>query len=118
MARIAGTRSCVVAYPAHRKRDAGPNREGRPIAPRPSRTFEEPLQVLGLPGVLHVVVDDADEAHAQRHCPQDKVVWLDFRKGVYYRKGQRRYGQGFDGSFVCQNEARGSFYRRSLLGLR
>ncbi|MEY9121165.1 hypothetical protein [Bradyrhizobium yuanmingense] len=58
------------------------------------------------------------EAQAQRHCPRDKVVWLDFGKGVYYRKGQKRYGQGFDGSFVCQNEARGSFYRRSLLGLR
>ncbi|TYL99539.1 hypothetical protein FXB40_03085 [Bradyrhizobium rifense] len=58
------------------------------------------------------------EAQAQRHCPGDKVVWLDFRKGVYYRKGQKLYGQGFDGSFVCQTEARGSLYRRSPLGLR
>lgn len=58
------------------------------------------------------------EAQAQRHCPHDRVVWLDFRKGVYYGKGQKRYGQGFDGSFVCLSEARDSFYRRSLLGLR
>jgi len=58
------------------------------------------------------------EAQAQRHCPRDKVVWLDFKKGVYYRKGQKRYGLGFDGSFVCQNEARDGLYRRSLLGLR
>jgi hypothetical protein len=58
------------------------------------------------------------EAQAQRHCPSDQVVWLDFRKGVYYRRGQKRYGQGFDGSFVCLNEARDSRYRRSLLGLR
>jgi hypothetical protein len=58
------------------------------------------------------------EAQAQRHCPGDKVVWLDFRKGVYYRRGQKLYGQGFDGSFVCQTEARGSLYRRSPLGLR
>jgi hypothetical protein len=58
------------------------------------------------------------EAQAQRHCPDDKVVWLDFRKGVYYRKGQKLFGQGFDGSFVCLNEARDSLYRRSLLGLR
>ena len=58
------------------------------------------------------------EAQAQRHCPQDKVVWLDFSKGVYYRKGQKRYGLGFDGSFVCQTEARDGRYRRSLLGLR
>lgn len=59
-----------------------------------------------------------DEAQAQRHCPQDQVVWLDFRKGVYYRKRQKRYGQGFDGSFVCLSEARDSLYRRSILGLR
>ncbi|WP_262048169.1 hypothetical protein [Bradyrhizobium sp. Bra78] len=58
------------------------------------------------------------EALAQRHCPHDQVVWLDFRKGVYYGKGQKRYGQGSDGSFVCLNEARDSSYRRSLLGLR
>lgn len=58
------------------------------------------------------------EAQAQRHCPHDRVVWLDFRKGVYYARGQKRYGQGFDGSFVCLSEARDSRYRRSLLGLR
>ena len=58
------------------------------------------------------------EAQAQRHCPGDKVVWLDFKKGVYYRSGQKLYGQGFDGSFVCLTEARGGLYRRSPLGLR
>jgi hypothetical protein len=59
------------------------------------------------------------EAQAQRHCPGDKVVWLDFSKSIYYAKGQRRYGQGFHGSFVCLGEVRGSSsYRRSLLGLR
>ena len=58
------------------------------------------------------------EAQAQRHCPHDKVVWLDFGKGLYYRKGQKRYAQGFNGSFVCRNEARDNLYRRSLLGLR
>ena len=58
------------------------------------------------------------EAQAQRHCPGDKVVWLDFRKGVYYRKGQKLYAQGFDGSFVCLSEARASLYRSSPLGLR
>ena len=58
------------------------------------------------------------EDQAQRACPTDKVVWLDFRKGVYYAKGQKRYGQGFDGSYVCLNEAKSSGYRRALLGLR
>ena len=57
------------------------------------------------------------EAQAQRHCPADVVV-LDFRKGIYYAKQQRHYAGGFDGSFVCREEARGSGYRRSLLGLR
>ena len=58
------------------------------------------------------------EAQAQRHCPADAVVWLDFRKGMYYSKGQRQYARGFNGSFVCRDEARRSGYRRSLLGLR
>jgi hypothetical protein len=58
------------------------------------------------------------EAQAQRHCPGDTVVWLDFRKGRYYLKGQRRYALGQSGSFVCRKEAGESGYRRSLLGLR
>jgi hypothetical protein len=58
-----------------------------------------------------------NESQAKRHCPADVVVWLDFRKGIYYAKGQRRYASGFTGSFVCREEAR-SRYRRSLLGLR
>jgi hypothetical protein len=58
------------------------------------------------------------ESQAQRHCPDDTVVWLDFRKGIYYSKGQKYYARGFDGSFARRNEARDSGYRRSLLGLR
>ena len=58
------------------------------------------------------------EAQAQRHCPNDTVVWLDFRKGIYDAKSQSRYAQGSTGSFVCRNEARSNGYRRSLLGLR
>jgi len=58
------------------------------------------------------------EAQAQRHCPDDTVVWLDFRKGIYYFKRQSRYARGSTGSFVCREEARSNGYRRSLLGLR
>lgn len=58
------------------------------------------------------------EAQAQRHCPGDAVVWLDFRKGIYYGKRQRYYARGASGSFVCREEARGGGYRRSLIGLR
>ena len=58
------------------------------------------------------------ESQAQRHCPEDIIVWLDLRKGIYYSKRQRWYGRGFSGSFVCREEARTNGYRRSLLGLR
>jgi hypothetical protein len=58
------------------------------------------------------------ETQAQRHCPDDTVVWLDLGKGLYYLKGQKRYARGSTGSFVCREEARGSGYRRSLLGIR
>jgi hypothetical protein len=58
------------------------------------------------------------EAQAQRHCPGDTVVWLDFRKGIYYSRRQKRYGQGSTGSFACLEEVRSNGYRRSLLGLR
>jgi len=33
------------------------------------------------------------EMQAQQHCPNDTVVWLDFRKRTYYVKGQRLYAQ-------------------------
>ena len=57
-------------------------------------------------------------AQAQRHCPGDTVVWLDFRKGIYYGKQQKFYGRGANGSFACREEVRSNGYRRSLLGLR
>jgi hypothetical protein len=55
---------------------------------------------------------------AQRHCPGDTVVWLDFNKGKYYSKGQKLYGRGLNGSYVCREEARSSFYRGALIGSR
>jgi hypothetical protein len=58
------------------------------------------------------------EHDAQRHCPSDTVVWLDFKKRKYYLGTQKLYGHGFHGSYVCLQEARRSLYRRSLLGLR
>jgi hypothetical protein len=58
------------------------------------------------------------EKQAQDHCPGDTVVWLDFRKEAYYLKRQKRYGLGSTSSYVCLKEARGSRYRRSLLGGR
>src|SRR5713226_1561253 len=37
------------------------------------------------------------EAQAQRHCPDDTVVWLDLRNGIYYSKRQNRYARGGTG---------------------
>ncbi len=72
-----------------------------------------PTSGLALPLTIFRYADQA-----QRHCPSDQVVWLDFAKRIYYSKGQRRYGHGLNGSYVCASEARSSGYRRSLLGLR
>jgi hypothetical protein len=78
------------------------------------------LVVLGSAGAAGAIplTPFRSPAQAQRYCPADVVVWLDFAKGIYYAKGQRLYGRGFNGSFVCREEARSSGYRRSLLGLR
>jgi hypothetical protein len=84
---------------------------------------------IGLTTALVTMVDAFDayavpltpfryEDQAQRHCPADTVVWLDFRKQTYYSRGQKRYARGLDGSFVCRSEARAGGYRRSLFGLR
>ncbi|XUM22964.1 hypothetical protein ACRAVF_05765 [Bradyrhizobium oligotrophicum S58] len=59
-----------------------------------------------------------DEGQAQRHCPGDEVVWLDFRRGRYYARTQKPYGEGATGSYVCRKEAKASGFRRSLLGRR
>ena len=58
------------------------------------------------------------EDQAQRHCPADTVVWLDFSKRKYYLSSQKLYGSGLHGSFVCLQEARRNLYRRALVGLR
>ncbi|WFU18480.1 hypothetical protein [Bradyrhizobium sp. CB3481] len=77
------------------------------------------LDVLTPDGVMaQALTPFRYEAQAQRHCPGDTVVWLDFGRERYYTKGQRRYGSGLTGSFVCRSEARNNGFRRSPLGLR
>jgi hypothetical protein len=58
------------------------------------------------------------ELQAQQFCPNDNVVWLDFKKRIYYRPGQKQYASGRTGLFVCQAEAKRDGYRRSIFGLR
>src|SRR5262249_44524711 len=46
-----------------------------------------------------------NEQEAQKRCPQDVVVWLNLRSGVYHFKGQRWYANTNNGAFVCRDEA-------------
>jgi hypothetical protein len=72
----------------------------------------------GLTGAAAQMTLFRHEDQAQRHCPSDTVIWLDFKKRRYYLVGQKYYAEGRHGSFVCREEARRSGYRRSLLGFR
>ena len=83
-----------------------------------SATFLAVVSCASQSAVAQVLTPFRYRSQAQRHCPQDAIVWLDFGKGRYYMKGQRHYASGFTGSFACRQEARDSGYRRSLLGVR
>jgi hypothetical protein len=45
------------------------------------------------------------EQQAQRHCPNDAVVWVNNKTGVYHSKGERWYGATKNGAYVCRKEA-------------
>jgi hypothetical protein len=45
------------------------------------------------------------EQSAQQHCPQDAVVWVNTKTGVYHLKGERWYGATNSGAYVCRKEA-------------
>jgi len=45
------------------------------------------------------------EQAAQKHCPNDVVVWLNLPTGVFHYKGQRWYGRTKNGAYVCKKEA-------------
>ncbi|HEU5047346.1 MAG TPA: hypothetical protein VFT64_05815 [Rickettsiales bacterium] len=56
------------------------------------------------------------ENAAQTHCPQDTVVWVNTKTGVYHYPGQRWYGSTAQGAFACKNEADHHGYRSSHNG--
>ena len=56
------------------------------------------------------------ERQAQLHCPKDVVVWLNLSTGVYLMKGERWYGRGRHGAFVCKREAEASGNRVAVKG--
>ncbi len=93
-------------------------------------SFARALRLIGLAIILVAAIDAPDaaaqsplslfrsEVQAQQHCPNDSVVWLDFKKRTYYLQGQRLYARGNNGTYVCREQARKNGYRRSLLGRR
>ena len=38
-------------------------------------------------------------------CPNDKVVWVNTRSGVYHYQGERYFGSTKQGKFICEKEA-------------
>jgi hypothetical protein len=45
------------------------------------------------------------ESAARQACPNDIVVWLNTRSGIYHYKGQPWYGTTIVGAYVCKAEA-------------
>lgn len=57
-----------------------------------------------------------NEPEAQRHCPNDVVVWVNTPSGIYHFKGMRWYGNTNHGAYVCQREGDQSGYRATRNG--
>jgi hypothetical protein len=45
------------------------------------------------------------EQAAKQHCPNDTVVWVNKKTGVYHLKGERWYGVTKEGAYECRKEA-------------
>jgi hypothetical protein len=45
------------------------------------------------------------QQQAQKHCPNDVVVWLNTPTGIYHMQGMRWYGATKNGAYVCEKEA-------------
>lgn len=53
---------------------------------------------------------------AQQHCPNDEVVWLNTKTGIWHVQGARWYGATKQGAYVCKKEAAAAGDRESLNG--
>jgi hypothetical protein len=51
------------------------------------------------------------EQQAQKHCPNDAVVWVDPQSGGYHLKGVAGYGRADAGRYACRGEAEGAGMR-------
>ena len=63
------------------------------------------VALAGSAGAATAVHNYKAEASAQKHCPNDTVVYGAMANRVYHLKGERYYGNMKDGRFVCKGEA-------------
>jgi hypothetical protein len=50
------------------------------------------------------IAQTSDWRQPSWHC-KSAVVWLDVPSGIYYYKGDRRYGHTKDGAYACKKAA-------------
>lgn len=58
----------------------------------------------------------SSQQSAQQHCPNDEVVWLNTKTGIWHVQGARWYANTQQGSYVCKKEAAAAGDRGSLNG--
>lgn len=61
-------------------------------------------------------VDGSDEESVQQACPDDTIVWVNTRSGVYHLPGERWYGATSEGKYMCKADADGEGDRETENG--
>ncbi len=54
------------------------------------------------------------EGEAQRHCPNDLVVWATPSMGIYNSSAERWYGRTSTGAYGCLRDAEHAGYRANM----
>ncbi len=71
----------------------------------------EPATPLKHTTAASVTPGFAFEIEAQRHCPTDRVVWIDPFFRIFNEEGERWYGRTKGGAFMFRGEAGATGYR-------
>ena len=61
-------------------------------------------------------VDGSDEESVREACPDDTVVWVNTRSGIYHMPGERWYGATSEGKYMCKSDADGEGDRETENG--
>ena len=66
-----------------------------PVGPQPA-----PLVLVDAPTVnLYDALADA-----QKHCPGDTIVWINFNTKIYHYSNSKLYGTSSNGKYACLGE--------------